>query len=129
MRDQRRRRSRSTLRVCITCRWRGQMFMDDEEIRPGQRLFDLTRRMAPGELQDRVQGIVCLSHCMNACNAVLTQRGKPAQLMTRMEPTEACARELLNMFEQFDQSATGNVSSTTIENRPLVPGRKAEPDS
>jgi len=114
------------LRVCITCRWQGRERMDDADIRPGQRLHDLVRGQAREDQLPRVHGIVCLTHCLNACNAVAMQRGKMPLLMTRMAPDEATARALLAMLDRFAASETGDVPPDQVPSaipvaRPLVP--------
>jgi predicted metal-binding protein len=100
--------------------------MDDTFVRPGQRLFDLVKAEAGPERADRVQEIVCLTHCMNACNAVAMQRGKGPLLMTRMAPTVETARAMLEMLDRFDASEDGIVPDDQIPEeiphaRPLVP--------
>ncbi len=116
----------ATLRVCVTCRWKALRSVDDEAVRPGRRLFDLVRDEAPPERKGRVQEIVCLTHCMNACNAVAMQRGKTPLLMTRMAPDRETARALLAMLDRFDESETGEVPEDRVPGaiplaRPLVP--------
>ena len=107
--DRRRRGQAATLRVCVTCRWKALPSADDEAVRPGRRLFELVRDEAPPDRKARVQEIVCLTHCMNACNAVAMQRGKTPLLMTRMAPDRETARALLAMLDLFGESETGEV--------------------
>jgi len=129
VRERSERRGRSlpaTLRICVTCRWQGQDVLDDELIRPGQRLHDLVKAEAGPEKADRVQEIVCLTHCMNACNAVAMQRGKTPMLMTRMAPTLETARAMLEMLDRFDASEDGTVPDDQVPDaipqaRPLIP--------
>jgi len=119
-------RGGATLRVCVTCRWQGRESMDDADVRPGQHLHDLVRELAREDQKERVHGIVCLTHCMNACNAVAMQRGKVPLLMTRMAPTEEAARALLDMLDRFAEAPTGEVPDDQVPQaiplaRPLVP--------
>jgi predicted metal-binding protein len=127
VRGNRRGRGQSaTLRVCVTCRWKGLQEMEDEAIRPGERLFQLVRDEAGPDQKDRIQDIVCLTHCMNACNAVAMQRGKTPLLMTQMAPDRETARALLAMLDAFNDSETGMVADDQVPDeiplaRPLVP--------
>jgi len=119
-------RGGATLRVCVTCRWQGHDGMPDADIRPGERLHDLVKARARPDQVDRVQGIVCLTHCLNACNAVAMQRGKMPLLMTRMAPDEAAADALLEMLDRFTASETGEVPPGEVPAaiplaRPLIP--------
>ncbi len=115
-----------TLRVCVTCRWQGRETMDDAPIRPGQRLHDLVREEAGPDQQHRIQEIVCLTHCMNACNAVAMQRGKTPLLMTQMTPDRETARALLAILDRFGESSDGVVPDSQVPGaiplaRPLIP--------
>ena len=124
MRDRPSRRARghgASLRICVTCRWKGLESLDDGEIRPGQRLHDLVRELAGPARDHSIHEIVCLSHCMNACNAVAVQRGKTPLLMTRMAPDRDTARALLDVLERFAASESGEAGSSEICTRPLVP--------
>ena len=116
-----RRAQAASLRICVTCRWRALDVMDDEAIPPGRRLFDIAKAIATPEQKDRIHEIVCLTHCPNACNAVAMQRGKTPLLMTRMAPDHDTACALLEILEKFGRSPTGEVASTEITIRPLVP--------
>jgi predicted metal-binding protein len=129
-----RRRSRRdappSLHVCVTCRWRGLETLGEPDIRPGQHLYDLVIARARPDQATRIQGIVCLAHCLNACNAVAMQRGKPPLLMTRMAPDEASADALLAMLDAYGVSpdgtiADGDVPDAIPQARPLVPPRGA----
>jgi len=100
--------------------------MESEAIRPGQRLFNLVMEEATPQQKKSVQEIVCLTHCMNACNAVAMQRGKTPLLMTRMAPDRETARALLAMLGHFEESGTGIVDDDKVPEaiplaRPLVP--------
>jgi predicted metal-binding protein len=119
-------RGGATLRICTTCRWQGRESMPDADVRPGEWLHDLVRARARPDQKDRVQGIVCLTHCLNACNAVAMQRGKVPLLMTRMAPDEATADALLEMLDRFAASETGQVPDAEVPAaiplaRPLIP--------
>jgi len=99
-----------------------------EGVRPGQYLYDLVMARATPEQASRVQGIVCLAHCLHACNAVALQRGKTPLLMTQMAPDAATADALLAMLELYGESADGAVVSQDVPEaiplaRPLVPPR------
>ena len=122
----RRGAGRATLQVCVTCRWRGLDRVADADLRPGRRLFDLVSERAGEALRGRIGGIVCLTHCPNACNAVAMQRGKESLLMTRMAPTEAAADAMLELLERYADSPTGEVPAGLVPAaipvaRPLVP--------
>jgi predicted metal-binding protein len=129
----RRRGARATkpvLHVCVTCRWRGLETLGEPDIRPGEHLHDLVTARARPDQQGRIQGIVCLAQCLNACNAVAMQRGKPPLLMTRMAPDEAAADALLEMLDAYEASADGVVGdaerpAAIPAARPLVPPRGA----
>ncbi len=100
--------------------------MDDTFVRPGRRLHDLVKAEAGPERSAHVQEIVCLTHCMNACNAVAMQRGKVPLLMTRMAPMRETARAMLEMLDRFDASEDGVVPEEQVPEeiphaRPLVP--------
>lgn len=119
-------RGGAILRICTTCRWQGRESMPDADIRPGERLHDLARARARPDQVDRVQGIVCLTHCLNACNAVVMQRGKVPLLMTRMAPDEAAADALLAMLDRYAAAETGEVPQAEVPDaiplaRPLIP--------
>ncbi len=110
--------------------------MPGEAARPGRRLFELARQEAGGEGAGRIREIVCLTHCMNACNAVATARGKPPLLMTRMAPDRETARALLTMLERYAASPDGRVAElpgAIPQARPLVadvhvaPRRRSRP--
>ena len=77
------------LRVCVTCRWQGRDMLEEGGERPGQLLYELVKARARPDQAERIHGIVCLTHCMNACNAIAMQRGKVPLLMTRMAPDAA----------------------------------------
>lgn len=114
------------LRVCVTCRWQGRETMPGDTVRPGERLHELVLARARPDQKDRVHGIVCLTHCLNACNAVAMQRGKVPLLMTRMAPDEAAADALLEMLDRFAASETGEVPASEVPAaiplaRPLIP--------
>lgn len=114
------------LRVCVTCRWQGRDTMEGGTERPGQVLHDLVKARARPDQVERIHGIVCLTHCMNACNAVAMQRGKMPLLMTRLEPSAAAADALLEMLDRFAQSQTGEVPQNEVPDaipaaRPLIP--------
>ena len=100
--------------------------MDNEQTRAGQHLHDLVKAEAGPEKAGRVQEIVCLTHCMNACNAVAMQRGKTPMLMTQMAPTPEAARAMLDMLDRFDASKDGTVPQDQVPDaipqaRPLIP--------
>lgn len=112
-------RGSASLRVCVTCRWQAVEGMDADFMtapgeRPGQQLFDLVKQRARPDQKERVQGIVCLTHCLNACNAVAMQRGKMPLLMTRMVPDVATADALLEMLDRFAASPTGEVPAAEV---------------
>jgi predicted metal-binding protein len=118
------------LHVCVTCRWRGLETLEEPDIRPGQHLHDLVMARANPAQRAQIKEIVCLTHCLNACNAVAMQRGKPPLLMTRMAPDEAAADALLAMLETYGASADGIVAPDDVPDaiplaRPLVPPRGA----
>ena len=118
-----RRRGRAALSICVTCRWKGLDAMAGEAVRPGRRLFELAREEAGPERAGRIREIVCLTHCMNACNAVATARCKPPLLMTRMAPDRKTARALLAMLERYAASQDGTVAplpAAIPQARPLV---------
>jgi predicted metal-binding protein len=120
------RGSPAMLRVCVTCRWKGMEHLEGDTVRPGERLYELVRAEAREDQKERVQGIVCLTHCLNACNAVAMQRGKMPLLMTRMAPTVETARALLEMLDRFAASPDGTVPEAEVPDaiplaRPLVP--------
>ena len=124
-----RRSSQPTLRVCVTCRWQGLETLGEPDVRPGQHLHDLVVARAGPEQRARVQEIVCLTHCLNACNAVAMQRGKAPLLMTQMAPDEASADALLAMLDAYGESADGTVDDSDVPEaiplaRPLVPPRR-----
>ncbi len=124
-----RRTSQATLRVCVTCRWQGLETLGDPDLRPGQHLHDLVVARARPDQRERVQEIVCLTHCLNACNAVAMQRGKTPLLMTQMAPDEDTADALLAMLDAYGESADGVVAGGDVPAaiplaRPLVPPRK-----
>ena len=119
-------RGGAMLRVCVTCRWQGRDSLDDSGVRPGQHLHDLVKARARPDQADRIHGIVCLTHCLNACNAVAMQRGKMPLLMTRMAPDAAAADALLEMLDRFAASETGEVADAEVPEaipaaRPLIP--------
>jgi predicted metal-binding protein len=119
-------RNGAMLRVCVTCRWQGRDMLEEGGVRPGQILYDLVKARARPDQADRVHGIVCLTHCMNACNAVAMQRGKVPMLMTRMAPTTEAADGLLAMLDRFAASETGEVPDAEVPAaipaaRPLIP--------
>ena len=119
-------RGGAMLRVCVTCRWQGRDSVDGSDVRPGQHLHDLVKARARPDQAGRIHGIVCLTHCLNACNAVAMQRGKVPLLMTRMAPDAAAADALLEMLDRFAESATGEVTEADVPGaipvaRPLVP--------
>jgi predicted metal-binding protein len=121
------------LHVCVTCRWRGMETLGEPDIRPGQHLHDLVVARATPEQRAQIKEIVCLTHCLNACNAVAMQRGKPPLLMTRMAPDEAAADALLAMLETYAESPDGTVAPDDVPDaiplaRPLVPPRGARRD-
>ena len=125
-----RRVAQPNLHVCVTCRWRGLDTLEVPNIRPGQHLHDLVMARARPDQRARIQGIVCLTHCLNACNAVALQRGKTPLLMTRMAPDEAAADALLAMLDTYGDSADGVVAERDVPDaiplaRPLVPPRGA----
>ena len=127
MRERRGRRARAaSLRICVTCRWKGLDFLDGDAVPPGRRLFEIAKDIAAPHQEDRVQEIVCLTHCPNACNAVAMQRGKAPLLMTRMAPDRETARALLAALDEYGESPTGEVTGTGLKVRPLVPGRHAK---
>ena len=114
----------------MTCRWQGLETLGEPDLRPGQHLHDLVVARARPDQRERVQGIVCLTHCLNACNAVAMQRGKTPLLMTQMTPDEASADALLAMLDAFGDSPDGVVAQHDVPDaiplaRPLVPPRKA----
>lgn len=114
------------LRVCVTCRWQGWDALEGSDKRPGQHLHDLVKARARPDQADRIHGIVCLTHCLNACNAVAMQRGKMPLLMTRMAPDAAAADALLEMLDRFAASETGEVAEAEVPAaipaaRPLIP--------
>ncbi|MEM7123289.1 MAG: DUF1636 family protein [Pseudomonadota bacterium] len=124
-----RRSSQPTLRVCVTCRWQGLETLGEPDVRPGQHLHDLVVARARPDQRDRVQEIVCLTHCLNACNAVAMQRGKAPLLMTQMAPDEASADALLAMLDAYGESSDGTVDDNDVPEaiplaRPLVPPRR-----
>ena len=94
--------------------------------RPGQLLYELVKARARPDQAERIHGIVCLTHCMNACNAIAMQRGKVPLLMTRMAPDAAAADALLAMLDLFAASETGEVAEADVPiaipaARPLIP--------
>jgi predicted metal-binding protein len=123
-----RREAVPSLHVCVTCRWHGMETFGPDGVRPGQHLHDLVKARATPEQNARIQGIVCLAHCLHACNAVAMQRGKTPLLMTQMAPDEATARALLALLDTYGESADGVVSDRDVPQaiplaRPLVPPR------
>ncbi len=123
-----RRTSQASLRICVTCRWKGMETLCDPDVRPGEHLHDLVLSRARPDQRGRVEGIVCLTHCLNACNAVVMQRGKPPLLMTQMAPDEAAADALLAMLDTYRDSPDGTVAAADVPDaiplaRPLVPQR------
>lgn len=124
-----RRGSQATLRVCVTCRWQGLETLGEPDLRPGQHLHNLVVARARPDQRERVQEIVCLTHCLNACNAVAMQRGKAPLLMTQMAPDEEAADALLAMLDAYGESGDGVVAATDVPDaiplaRPLVPPRR-----
>jgi predicted metal-binding protein len=124
------RGAQPTLHVCVTCRWHGLETLGEPDIRPGQHLHDLVVARASPDQRAHIKEIVCLTHCPNACNAVVMQRGKPPLLMTRMAPDEAAADALLAMLETYGESPDGTVVPGDVPDaiplaRPLVPPRGA----
>jgi len=119
-------RGGAMLRVCVTCRWQGRDALPGGDVRPGQHLHDLVKARARPDQVERIHGIVCLTHCLNACNAVAMQRGKVPLLMTRMAPDAAAADALLDMLDRFAASETGVVAEADVPAaipvaRPLIP--------
>ena len=123
-----RRGTQPNLHVCVTCRWQGLETLGEPDIRPGQHLHDLVVARARPDQRAKIQEIVCLTHCLNACNAVAMQRGKPPMLMTKMAPDEAAADALLAMLDTYGESSDGVVADQDVPEaiplaRPLVPPR------
>lgn len=119
-------RGGAMLRVCVTCRWQGRDMLEEGGERPGQLLYELVKARARPDQAERIHGIVCLTHCMNACNAIAMQRGKVPLLMTRMAPDAAAADALLAMLDLFAASETGEVAEADVPiaipaARPLIP--------
>jgi len=97
-------RGGAMLRVCVTCRWQGRDALPGGDVRPGQHLHDLVKARARPDQVERIHGIVCLTHCLNACNAVA----------------------MLDMLDRFAASETGVVAEADVPAaipvaRPLIP--------
>jgi predicted metal-binding protein len=97
----------SVLHICVTCK-AGQN-SDDDELRPGQKLYDAIAALRTGITAPvDIRPVSCLAACTQGCTASIFMPGKNfGYLLGNLVPEQAA--DILDYAQSYVASATGAV--------------------
>lgn len=97
----------SVLHVCVTCK--AGKSDDDDQIRPGQVLYDAIAALCAGMTAPvEVRPVSCLAACTQGCTATIFMPGKNfGYLLGNLVPEQAA--DILDYAQSYVASATGAV--------------------
>lgn len=100
--------------ICETCKREGWE-AGERGTTDGEALAERVERLLAAEDVKcvRTRRHPCLMGCSQACNVALQSEGKIAYTLGRFEPTEDCARGIVDFAQLHSQSATGQVPYRT----------------